>query len=169
MLEPGVNQHERYGAGRGRHTSPNDPLADWCIRSRLRPYTGIQSPADANSQTSGHRNDNQEDEHLDCGPLLAAHPGPAPAARLLALQLLLPHLQLIASWPRRVDIRCAAFLLQQIRLALARLSLLLSQGLCLEILVKRRVADVDVLFRFRGVRLMVVRRGGRSRELFVMG
>ena len=143
----------------------HDPLVNWCIRSRFCPHSRVQSPADANSEASRQRNDHQEDEHLHHGLLPAAHGDPRSTARLLPLQLLLSHLQLIPSRPRWVDSRCA-FLLQQARLALARLGLLLGQGLCLDILVE----GVDVLFRFGGRRLkVVVGRGRGIRELLVVG
>jgi len=123
------------------------PLVDGCIRSALRPRAGVQSLANTQTETSCDCDDDQEDQHLYQGSLLAAHADPPSAARLLSLQLLLPHLQLVASRPCGIDIRCA-LLLQQACLALARLGLLLGQGLCLEVVVEGRVDDGDVLFRF---------------------
>lgn len=124
MPEPGTRLADvRYEAGR-TDLHHEHPLANWRVCSGLCPCAGVQSSADTNSKTSSQRNDNQEDEHLDNSPLLAVHANPPSTARFLPLQLLLPHFQLIASRPRRVDIRCA-FLLQQARLAPARLRSLL--------------------------------------------
>jgi len=126
-------------------------LADGCIRSALGPRAGVQGLANTQTETSRDCDDDQEDEHLDQGSFLAAHANPPSAARLFSLQLLLPHLQLIAPRPCRIDI-CCALLLQQACLALARLSLLFSQGLCLDIVVEGGVVDGDVLFRFGALR-----------------
>lgn len=105
---------------------------------------GATNPrADSESNTERNAQDDDEDNTRDDTLGLLAQFSPWSAAGALTLGNLSLHLQVVSSGPCWINARLG-LVLEEVGLALAGLSLLLGQGLSLEIVFERGVADVDV-------------------------